>query len=238
MPSAARKAFDANLKDVRRLIDFHEEKSGTSRGRRYGLEVLNKSAIVLLCACWEAYCEDIASEALEFIVKHANSADQLPTDLKKSLLKSLSESKHELEVWRIADSGWRTVATDRMAALREARAKRLNTPKSAQIDDLFRSAIGINSVSSEWKITPRTTADKTRKKLDHFVSLRGEIAHRSKADTSVKKADVMAFAELIHVLAAKTGGTVNKFVFKAVGRTMWRRKSKGKPTFRQITASK
>lgn len=35
-------------------------------GRR-NLEVLNKSAIVLLCAIWEAYCEDLADDALRLL---------------------------------------------------------------------------------------------------------------------------------------------------------------------------
>jgi hypothetical protein len=38
-----------------------------SIGRR-SLEVLNKFAIVLLCAIWEAYCEDLADKALRLWV--------------------------------------------------------------------------------------------------------------------------------------------------------------------------
>lgn len=47
---------------------------GTARGRRFDLEVLNKSAIVLITSYWEAYCEDIAAEALD----HAQAEDQMP----------------------------------------------------------------------------------------------------------------------------------------------------------------
>jgi RiboL-PSP-HEPN len=68
MPSKARIAFRENVKDVQRLLDLHKDKGGIAQGRRYGLEVLNKSAIVLLTSFWEAYCEDIAAEALEHIV--------------------------------------------------------------------------------------------------------------------------------------------------------------------------
>ena len=62
MPSEARKAFDANVADVDRLLALHSTAGGAGQGRRYGLEVLNKSAIVLVTAYWEAYCEDIAAE--------------------------------------------------------------------------------------------------------------------------------------------------------------------------------
>lgn len=112
MPSQARKALDANLKDVEKLLDLHEEKGGKLRGRRFGLEVLNKSAIVLICACWEAYCEDLAAEALTLIVRHAKSADQLPKDLKKNVMKALAGRKDELAIWAIADGGWRKAAQD------------------------------------------------------------------------------------------------------------------------------
>ena len=52
MPSQARVAFDENVKDVQALIKLHKEKGGDSPGRRYGLEVLNKSALVLITAFW------------------------------------------------------------------------------------------------------------------------------------------------------------------------------------------
>jgi hypothetical protein len=73
MASKARSAFDQNAADIQRLLDLHQRVGGDSRGRRYGLEVLNKSAIVLITAFWEAYCEDLAAEGLEHIVKHAKS---------------------------------------------------------------------------------------------------------------------------------------------------------------------
>ena len=68
MPSKARRAFDDSAKDVKRLLEIHKTIGGNAPGRRAGLEVLNKSAIVLITAIWEAYCEDISAEALEHIV--------------------------------------------------------------------------------------------------------------------------------------------------------------------------
>ena len=68
MASKARKAYDANANDIERLLELHMQIGGGAPGRRYGLEVLNKSAVVLVTAFWEAYCEDIAAEGLEHIV--------------------------------------------------------------------------------------------------------------------------------------------------------------------------
>lgn len=64
MVSLARKRFDENCGDVTRLLEIHGQIAGDAPGRKYRLEVLNKSAVVLITAFWEAYCEDIAAESL------------------------------------------------------------------------------------------------------------------------------------------------------------------------------
>jgi hypothetical protein len=53
----------------------------------------------------------------------------------------LKAAPHELEVWKIADRGWRTYLGSRLAELRKARNWDFNTPKSDQIDTLFLRAL-------------------------------------------------------------------------------------------------
>jgi hypothetical protein len=60
MPSAAWTQFVANCADIDQLLTIHTDIGGGSAGRRK-LEVLNKSAIVLITAYWEAYCEDVSA---------------------------------------------------------------------------------------------------------------------------------------------------------------------------------
>jgi hypothetical protein len=109
MPSNARISLSKNLDDVEALLKFHEEHGGNAPGRRFGLEVLNKSAIVLITACWEAYCEDIAEEGLEFIVNNAKTSDVLPIEIKKIIAKNLKREQNELAIWNIYDNKWRDV---------------------------------------------------------------------------------------------------------------------------------
>ena len=90
--------------------------------------------------------------------------------------------------------------------------RKLNTPKYKNIDDLFESAIGIADVSSKWDLSTKMKAERARVKLDQLVELRGEIAHRGRAKTSVKKSTVVDYLEFIKKLAARTGGTVNNHV--------------------------
>ena len=221
MPSNARIAFDDNLEDIDALLKLHAEKGGASPGRRHGLEVLNKSAVVLITSFWEAYCEDIAEEALECIVTHAPSADALPKAIKKQIATRLKADQNELAVWSISDDKWRQLLKSNLAELREARNRRLNTPKAKNIDELFEAAIGLPKVSSSWNWSNKLPADRAAAKLDKFVELRGEIAHRGKAKTSVKKSQVVDYLDFIRSASAKTGGTVNAHVKKITGHTLW-----------------
>ena len=148
MPSKARKSLDANLKDIGQLLALHQLVGGKGQGRRYGLEVLNKSAIVLITAYWEAYCEDIAAEALAHIVANSKSSAVLPNELKKQLAKELKDAAHELEIWKIADHGWKKHLSERLDKLKERRNWDFNTPKTDLTDKLFLHAIGVTKISS------------------------------------------------------------------------------------------
>ena len=224
MASKARAAFDDNAEDIERLIELHEDAGGTDPGRRYGLEVLNKSAIVLITAFWEAYCEDIAAEGLEHIVKHAKSADAIPDELKKIVAKKLDKESHELAVWKIADDGWRQYLKDHLEELKKEHDRHLNTPKTDQINELFKTAVGIEKMSNHWYLHKKMKSDQAREKLDGYVSLRGAIAHRGQHDTSVTKKNVTDYFEFVKTLVAKTGGEVNKHVFKVTKKRLWRKK--------------
>ena len=204
MPSKARLSLDANLQDIDRLLALHTMVGGEAQGRRFGLEVLNKSAIVLITAYWEAYCEDIADEALQHLVKNSKSSDALPKELKRQLAKELKEALHELEVWKIADRGWKKYLEDRLDKLKEKRNWDFNTPKAEQIDKLFLQAIGIPNISSSWNWPKKMTVTRASTKLDKYVALRGAIAHRGKGSASVKKAQVEDYLGFIKRLAGKT----------------------------------
>jgi hypothetical protein len=221
MPSRARQSLDANLDDIRRLLALHALVGGSAKGRRFGLEVLNKSAIVLITAYWEAYCEDIAAEALAHIVAHAKSSSALPNELKRQLAKELKDALHELEVWKIADRGWKKYLGERLDKLKEKRNWDFNTPKTEQIDKLFLHAVGITKISSSWKLAKKMTVNRAMQKLDEFVALRGAIAHRGKGSKSVTKAQVEDYLAFIQKLAARTGGTVGSHVKSITEKSLW-----------------
>lgn len=211
MLSDAKKSFDANVVDITRLLELHSAVGGDLKGRRYGLEVLNKSAIVLITAFWEAYCEDLASEALGFIVDNVSSADLLPKELKKQVAKEINSTKNELEVWKIADRGWQRYLKERLEIMKEKRNRDLNTPKASKIDELFFSTLGIETMSDSWT-WKKMSSIKARQKLDKYVTLRGAVAHRGKDSETIKKDQVEDYFGFIRTLAQKTGDAVNRHV--------------------------
>jgi hypothetical protein len=220
MPSKARAAFDKNALDVERLLEIHSDVGGDAKGRRFGLEVLNKSAIVLLTAIWEAYCEDVAAEALEHLVAHVASGSALPKELKKRIVVDIRADHNELAMWDLADGGWKLRARARLASVTTERNRRLNTPKSEQIDELFASAVGLAGVSDAWH-WKKMSATRARDKLNKYVTLRGAIAHRGAAAAAVKKAQVQDYFKHVKRLVAKTGGRVNSHVRDATGKALW-----------------
>lgn len=220
MASKARQAFDNNCQDIDRLLSIHVSLAGSGPGRKYQVEVLHKASIVLLTAFWEAYCEDVAAEGLQFLIDYAPDSSSLPKELRKRIAKELSADKDDLAAWRLADAGWRPVLQARLSDLQTERNRRLNTPKTAQIDELFEGALGITNISSSWN-WDRTTAAAARAKLDRYIELRGSIAHRGAALTSVRKLDVTNYYDLIKKLVSKTGGRVRREVRKSTGKWLW-----------------
>jgi hypothetical protein len=220
MPNKARIAFDKNVEDIDKLLELHAAEGGDQPGRRYGLEVLNKSAIVLITSFWESYCEDLAEEALEVIVQNAPNADVLPKEIKKVIAKALKEDKNELAIWDISDGKWRDVLRNNFVSLKAERNKTFATPKSFNVNDLFESAVGLPNMSSNWK-WPKMTTTQAAKKLNDFVSKRGDIAHRGSSTSTVKKSEVIAYLKHVKTLAAKTGGAVKKHVKMITGQDLW-----------------
>ncbi len=220
MASKAIGAFDENVRDIDKLLELHGAEGGDQPGRRFGLEVLNKSAIVLITSFWESYCEDLAEEALELIVQHAPDAAALPKAIKKVIAKTLKEDKNDLAIWGLSDDKWRSLLRTNFVALKAERNKTFATPKSFNVNELFESAVGLPNISSNWKWAKMTTT-RAATKLNDFVSKRGDIAHRGTATTTVRKAEVVAYLNHVKKLAAKTGGSVNRHVKGITGQGLW-----------------
>jgi hypothetical protein len=210
----------ANLKEVERLLEIHTKIAGSTVGAKHKVEVLNKSGIVLLVACWEAFIEDLAEVSFRLQLRRAKRPDIFPPKVLVLASKKLREDKDERRVWDLAGDGWKTVLRDHQDQVLKRYIGNLNTPKPKQIDELFSSLIAVPKVSKKWS-WHRCTPAKARARLDKLVTLRGAIAHRVSAPRSVHKSDVEYAASFIGRLAVATHNAVNASLSARFGHPPW-----------------
>ena len=168
MPSHALLKFESNLlREVDRLISTHSQLNHNGRGRR-GLGHITRSGVLMLCAAWELYLEEVLLESAKYLESNCDKPAKLPLPVRKELSKSVKESKHELKPLELAGDGWKVVYINHL----ETTITGVNTPKSNIIDPLFERFLGIKNISNEWSLGSSA--------IDSFVKARGDIAHRGR----------------------------------------------------------
>lgn len=197
----------ANLRETQRLMEIHTEVAGEGRGRKHDVEVLNKSAIVLAVACWEAFVEDLAELALKAIVDGAKDH----TVVAPVVLERVASRNTGMNAWRLAGDGWKDAIRDNYKEVLAKTTGALNTPRAPQVDELFVKTIGLVSLSSHWH-WPGRSAKQAISALDKLVTLRGSIAHRVSHSQSVTKREVKTAIDLVARLAIASNNVVRKFV--------------------------
>lgn len=218
MPSKAFDNFLTNMQEIDDLLRLHRLAGGDQPGRRSGLEALNKSGVVLICAIWEAYCEDLCVEALDFLIAQVPAPDKLPKELRRLVATHLKTDKNEIAVWGLADKGWQPEC--RRIAL-QATVAPLNTPKTANIQDLFERILGLKRLPSTWKWR-RTTVDQASALLDAYITLRGDIAHRLHASAGpVRKTKVTGFVRHVANIVGATDPVVGRHLASLTGKAPW-----------------
>jgi hypothetical protein len=166
----------------------------------------------MTCASWEAFCEDLAAQALRHLAEHATDGSRLPEELKKSIKADPTrKNQHELAVWTLADDGWRAVLRTRAERLTHGDDQTLNTPKTGQLKAFFCAEAGLPDITACW-YWAGSSREKTAKRLDDLVTLRGSIAHRRSPDGGVLKKHATDALELIQRLAAKSADAVSAFL--------------------------
>lgn len=198
-------SWNARCEDLRRFAEIRSDQT-----LRADKQLLACAYIVFLVASWETFCEDLASESLEFIVRRVE-AEALPLSLRKQLAKGLEAESDELAVWKLAGDGWREEAVSRLSSLVELRNRKMNSPRGPQIDQLFNTAIGIESVTSEWKWQSMSAADAAGR-LSELVEIRGEIAHRAVTAATYTSDELSAFRNHVGRLVQITVDTVCDYV--------------------------
>ena len=210
------RALITNLRDITRLKDIHGRITTKGPGRKHAVEVLHKSAIVLLVACWEAFIEDMVEATLNWMILNASNHKVFP----EVVLERISSTHHGPKAWLLAGDGWKQVLRDNLKEVLARTTATLNTPKSEQVDALFEKTIGLQTLSRSWHWKGRA-AEQSRKSLNDLVSLRGSIAHRVSGARHVRLKDVSDAEELICRLAVKSHNAVCVHIYRIFRRTPW-----------------
>ena len=214
------KSLQSNSREVERLLEIHTLIAGAGPGHKHDVEVLNKSALVLLVACWEAYVEDLADAAFRHLLVRAASPDVIPAKVRSLAARPLMKDPDDRAVWKLADDGWRDVLNSHAEDVLKRYTGKLNTPKSEQVDKLFLELIGMPKVSSHWHWKGQT-ADGARRRLDAMITARGAVAHRVAAAKAVRKAYIDKCQSLVWRLAVITHNRVNAYLKPPTGVFPW-----------------
>jgi hypothetical protein len=220
MPSRAADRFEENRKDIEQLWAIHEDVAGEGPGRKHGVDVLNRAAIIFITACWESFVEDLATEAFDFLLANVPNAQAVPTKVRNFSTRSLLDQKDPGKLWDLADSGWRQLLISHRAATIERWIGTLNTPKSAQTNALFEELLGIPQISAHWH-WQRMTPEQAAEKLDSYITIRGNIAHRTEHDETVYRNWTEDYLGHVNSLVNKTEAATAAHLFAATGRQPW-----------------
>ena len=207
----------ANIAEVNLLLRIHQKLTGSAPGRRRDVQMLNKSAILLLVATWEAYIEDLALEAVRFLVENVSKVDELPERALVRTSLRLEKDKHENSIWRLSGDGWK----NELLAQAEIETSKLNTPSPQNVDKLIENILGLRNLSQNW-YWKGASRDSTIRRLNKLIEVRGEIAHRMAVNGSVTKTYVEKNVELIKRLVIVSNNRVGTYVSKHVGKMPWK----------------
>jgi len=203
-------AFHNNSDDVRSLWSLYQT-AKKSRAVQRHLGPANKGTYLLIAALWETYCEDVLLETTDELLAGIGEPEVLPVNIRRAVARDLKDDRHELSPWVLAGDGWRSIV--------EARARRLcsevifHSPKTGNVDELFRRTLGLKSVSADWA---SERAEDPRTALDEHLSKRGESAHRAAA-TTISKAQVSDFYQLVMDLTKEMDRQLGQFLLTSTG---------------------
>jgi hypothetical protein len=212
--------FKSNVTEALKLLDIHEEVTGDKRGRRYNVEILNKSCIVLITACWEAFVEDIVSSALQHMITNCTAPHSFPPKLLKIIAEELKSEKHELRIFDLSGDGWRKIMVEHKDKMINKYIGSFNTPRFGNVDLLMQNTLGINDLSSCWQWKSMSYHN-ARSRLNDYITLRGAIAHRLRTAKAVTKTQAVDYTVLIIRIAVKTSNHIRKHVHNITATYPW-----------------
>lgn len=185
MPSDSYINFLHIREDVIKLIDTHTDYSKKTRGRK-NLGHLTRSAVIMLCAAWERYNEDLLLEAIKHVSNAVTEVNNLNVEVRKTLSAKVKSDKNQIKPMQLAGEGWKVV----WYAYAKLETEALNTPKANKLKQMFFTYLGLQDYTNLWKT-------RIPKEIDDFVSDRGDIAHNGNKASYIRMIKLKKYQELI-----------------------------------------
>jgi len=208
--------FNKNLLDIKLLLTLNSKDIRSKHGGPQKIEILNKSAIVLASTCWEAFIEDLASNAFDFMLSHADTPQMLPKAVLAAASSMLRAEKDERKIWDLAGDGWKVVLKTHSNSMISC----LNTPSHKNIDGLFETLLGLKKLSTHWQ-WQGVTNRRALQRLDQLISTRGDIAHRLNHEHYITKQDVLDAMKLVLNISVISSNAIRAHLIKSVGTEPW-----------------
>lgn len=214
MPSIALRKFEQKLLvDVDRVIESHQALGHDGQGRR-GLGHITRSGVLMLCAAWELYLEELAVEVATHLAHRAASPSQLPQAVQRELSRYVREHKHDLKPLELAGAGWEHLY---VSHVREA-VGLLNTPKAGPVNQLYEKLIGWESPTDCWSLIIDF--------INRFVSARGDVAHRGSDARYVRIGTLREYRDGVVQTVIEHDNAASVYLRdNSIGRRPWNRRT-------------
>jgi hypothetical protein len=190
-------------------------KNASKQVRRLS-HLLDKSTYVLVASLWEAYCEDVVTECLNYITEYAATYQALPQSIREDIQKSMRGGKDS--PWDLAGDGWRDYVRSRNKGFERKRNKDFAGPKSPAVEELFLKTLGIEDLRSRWQLSGSPSICD---ELDAHLERRNIIIHQFTPGRVVNKNDVKDFCKTVVRLIAYTDTAVDEFLIQTTGESRW-----------------
>ena len=211
-----------NMDEVNKLVKLHTTIGGGKVGNKTGINVLNKSAIVLVVACWEAFIEDLAKNAFNKLLEYCSTPNQLPKPIRTFVMEYIKKDPNQERAWDLAGEGWKEILEEYKEVVLQRYLFRFNTPTQENIDNLFLELIGFKRLSKFW-VWEWNTNSRVCNRLQGLIQQRHQIAHQVQASKAPRKDDVLTSTRLVQSLAAVTSNRVALYLYKVTKKDPWGR---------------
>ncbi len=230
MPSVALTQLKDRLGDLDQLNRAHGMFTKGRKGRQWFTMPLNRAAIVLLCAHFEGFLEDIFEEYVQALCHSAANVDIIPPKLRVTQVESKLDEASEAgsrqerserlrEVFELASPLWepgRAIQPGDLDATHVT--EKFSNPGFDEILWLFdflelKKKVGAIS----WRAASKKSV---RKNIDKMVKARNKIAH-GVIDVGVRKADVTRYRKYVVGFAKAIDRILLNTFKKEVGVRPW-----------------